>query len=681
MSEYTKWGFSRIYEDSPEVFSFNDNGVIKYLEDPHAPGQDAVAEVGALQEAVSVLILPPCSVETIQALSSELPCLNHLIIVDTNEERLDAWHKGVAKCKFKGMSSMVLTTNINADKDVLMKILEPFPIAAHLWKISHYIPRRFNRVDRDLATYIKGLMHFAAAKVELTVNYQGGEAWHHIVNQMATLQDENIKNHIIAPQVEKRTFVIAGAGPSLEENIDILKKYRDRVVILACERSIGTFKSHNIKPDYIVSVENIILMWRHYEEHLDFLKGIPLIAPYLVSHVVARNYPGDIVYMKVQGNDEWLGDFGGELESDVGNCVGHYCYHVAAAFNPEKIILIGNDLALKNGRSHTGSTHSDGQGQRGIVTKGFYGGKVETTSTFYHYIQRFESYFRAAPCPSINATEGGAFLPGAEHLSLENALSVLPVISPLPYLEIPQNQVQDFYTTKIEELSHLRQQLVDSKINIETINRDQPEPFFQFMSDSLQVILNHFLPPKLYLHYYDILQNYLPRRYDNYKAIVEQLIKESIEACDFLLALDEVGAFAGKGVATNCLLLPTKDMDVSWLKDKYPTMNYTEMPALSHLPEIWQTIVANKIGTVISFESQIVPDTCTIPNINWLDIKSTKNVGRLCRTPKYQVVGINDEVMDAWDWQNHHLLQRFKRMTLDEYFSQLAVFKKKISDM
>ena len=669
MTVNTKWCFSKAKTDGPEVFSYNDVGPIKYLEDPVDPGREAVDALGSLQENISVLVLPPCSVKTIQDLAAELPCLNHIIIVDTNEERLNAWHDGVSKCRFQNMSSMVLTTNINADKDVLLKILEPFPIAVHLWKIYHYVPRRFKRVDRIIDTYIQALLQFTKQKVSLTLNYQSGEAWHHIVNQMATLQDQSIRNFIIEPQNKKRAFVVAGAGPSLDENIEVLKKYRDQVVILACERSIGTFKQHNIKPDYVVSVENIILMWRHYEYHLDFLKDIPLIAPYMVSHVVARNYPGDLISVKIEGNDEWLGTFGGELASDVGNCVGHYAYHLATIFNPSKIILIGNDLAMRDGRTHTCSTHSDIDKKKGvIVTKGYYGGEVETTSTFFHYIQRFETYFRNAPCPVINATEGGAYLSGAEHIPLDDALKQLPKISRLPYVELEQNEVQKFYEDKIGAIRALRKRLVESEADVDAIDKDKPKPFFEFIEDSLQVLLNHFLQPKLYLHYYDILQNYLPKRYENYKLIVTKLIEESIDACDFILSLDKACKFNGAGDTQNCLVLTPTGADSSWVKERYSQCNFFDMEALSHLPDIWHTIVENNIGTVIAFDAQVIPDTWSIPKIQCLDIKSKeKNHGMLYRTPGYQISARDEEVMDTWNW-DEVILKRFKRMTVDEYF-------------
>jgi len=667
MTADINWGFAKADENSPKVFTYNDGSMTKYLEDPHDPSKEAVAAMGPLEEGVSILVVPPCSVKTIQALASELPCLNHIIVVDTNEKRLNAWHDGVRECHFKSMSSMVLTKNLNSDKDVLMKILEPYPVASHLWKVVHYVPRRFRRLEPELESYIFALLRFSESKINLSVDYQTGEAWHHIVNQFSTLQDSSVKNFIIEPQTESRTFVVAGAGPSLEENIDVLKKYRDRVVILACERSIGTFKAHGVKPDFIVSVENIILMWRHYEEHIEFLKDIPLIAPYLGSHVVARNYPGDVIFMKITGNDEWLDGFGGEMDSDVGNCVGHYAYLLAASFNPENIILIGNDLALKDGRSHTGTTHSDGHGQKGIVTRGYYEGNVETTPTFFHYIQRFESYIRQASCPVINATEGGAYINGAEHCSLDIALSRQSKCSGLPYVEIPQVEVQEFYSDKVAQIRELRQRLVDSRADVEKIEKESIKPFFLFMEDALQVLLNHFLPPRLYLHYYDILQNYLPKRHEDFKKIVDKLIDESIDACDFLLALDKASRFDGQGKAGNILLLPPDGVDLSWIKEKFPQFNYSEMPALTHLPDIWNAIVDKEIGTIVTVNCRVIPDTWTIPNIKCVDIMTGRSTRRLFRTPGYQIVGMDKEQMDEWNWK-HHLLSRFERMTVAQYF-------------
>jgi len=187
------------------------------------------------------------------------------------------------------------------------------------------------------------------------------------------------------------------------------------------------------------------------------------------------------------------------------------------------------------------------------------------------------------------------------------------------------------------------------------------------MADSLQVLLNHFLNPKLYLHYYDILQNYLPRRYENFQAIVRQLITESIDACEFVLSLDRACAFDGQGKSENILVLPPDGVDLSWLKEKYPHLNYSEMPALSHLPDIWDAIVDNEIGTIVTVNCQVIPDTWSIPNIKCVDIMTGGSTGRMFRTPGYQIVGMDKEQMDGWNWK-HHLMARFERMTVDQYF-------------
>ena len=52
-----------------------------------------------------------------------------------------------------------------------------------------------------------------------------------------------------------KTAVIVSAGPTLDRNIETLKKYRDRFILFTVGTAVKTLYQHNIKPDFLCIIE------------------------------------------------------------------------------------------------------------------------------------------------------------------------------------------------------------------------------------------------------------------------------------------------------------------------------------------------------------------------------------------------------------------------------------------
>jgi hypothetical protein len=78
---------------------------------------------------------------------------------------------------------------------------------------------------------------------------------------------KNLKHIVNSPNsgslkgiLKDKPCVIVSSGPSLDKNIDILKEYQGKVVIIACGSAIGALKKHNIIPDYCVIIDPFQLL-------------------------------------------------------------------------------------------------------------------------------------------------------------------------------------------------------------------------------------------------------------------------------------------------------------------------------------------------------------------------------------------------------------------------------------
>lgn len=77
-----------------------------------------------------------------------------------------------------------------------------------------------------------------------------------------------------------KVLVLVAMGASLEDHIDTLKKYRDRIDIICCDKSFVPLMDRNVVPNYVMICDANIPA-RHYETHVLKTKDISLIAtPY-----------------------------------------------------------------------------------------------------------------------------------------------------------------------------------------------------------------------------------------------------------------------------------------------------------------------------------------------------------------------------------------------------------------
>jgi len=93
---------------------------------------------------------------------------------------------------------------------------------------------------------------------------------------------------------------IIGAGPSLDDKIEILKKYRDKLLIISCGTSIGTLYLNNIKPDFHIELESDHVVYEAISKVTDhkFRKGIKLLAAAQVNPLALNLFEENCVYFK-----------------------------------------------------------------------------------------------------------------------------------------------------------------------------------------------------------------------------------------------------------------------------------------------------------------------------------------------------------------------------------------------
>lgn len=225
--------------------------------------------------------------------------------------------------------------------------------------------------------------------------------------------------------------IVVAAGPSLNKNIKELQAAKGKAFIIAVDTAIKPLLNAGIVPDMFAIIDAM--------KPLDLVKmegarNIPLVTTLNAATEVLDYHTG----MKFFFNEGYQfaeriflksGQAVGRV--DCGGSVATSAFSLLYKLGLETIILVGQDLAYTNNKSHADGTFKDVMEEvdtsRFIMVEGNYEEKVPTRSDFKIFLDWYNSYIRGCKEHDknfrvINATEGGAKIDNTEVMTLKEAI-------------------------------------------------------------------------------------------------------------------------------------------------------------------------------------------------------------------------------------------------------------------
>lgn len=225
--------------------------------------------------------------------------------------------------------------------------------------------------------------------------------------------------------------IVVAAGPSLNKNIKDLKKAKGKAFIIAVDTAVKPLLHAGIVPDMFAIIDGLKpLELVQIEE----AKEIPLVtnlnaAPAVLEYHTGKKFFFDEGY---QFAEEILSRSGQQLGGiSTGGSVATTAFSLLHKIGISTIILVGQDLAYTNNRSHADGTFKEVMEEKDtsnfLMVEGSYEKEVPTTTDMKIFIDWYGSYIEGCKryCPEfrvINATEGGAKLEGTENMTLQEAI-------------------------------------------------------------------------------------------------------------------------------------------------------------------------------------------------------------------------------------------------------------------
>ncbi|MCQ2738645.1 MAG: DUF115 domain-containing protein [bacterium] len=153
---------------------------------------------------------------------------------------------------------------------------------------------------------------------------------------------------------KSKTAVVVSAGPTLDRNIETLKKHRDKYVLFTVGTALKTLYANNLTPDFLCIIETFDSS-RQVEE-LDLSCVNFITEPY--SNPAIRRFKYKNTYSHISANmpiNHFLADvFGFDIsEYWSKGTVSHTALNSARLLGFSKIVLVGQDLSYVEGQCYS----------------------------------------------------------------------------------------------------------------------------------------------------------------------------------------------------------------------------------------------------------------------------------------------------------------------------------------
>jgi hypothetical protein len=234
-------------------------------------------------------------------------------------------------------------------------------------------------------------------------------------------------------------FIVAN-GPSLDRNIQELKRVGHKGLILCCESAIAALMKNGIQPDAIVVAERTPASYQYHFQNIEYSENIILLALSVADPRIFRSFPGQRIpiFRSMESNSQWLNRILADGEGVSGGInVSHLAFELAVYVGANPVVFVGQDLAYgTDGTTHSKHSKYTNEGHYYIdeIKKspvvyvegnddGSGGGPIPSTSAWVDYRKWLEQLIEQNPSRTvINSTEGGAKIQGTQNRKLADVI-------------------------------------------------------------------------------------------------------------------------------------------------------------------------------------------------------------------------------------------------------------------
>lgn len=263
------------------------------------------------------------------------------------------------------------------------------------------------------------------------------------------------------------TAIITGSGPSLQKDIEWLKKLKSHAIIIAAGSSVQALVKNGITPHLVVFMDGSEINNKVFKNP-ETLKA-PLLFTSSAYYEIS-NRKSDDKFFAVMRNDNmsqyYMGLTQDQLVISSTPTVTGTAMQVAIRLGARKIVMMGQDLSFPNDQFYAdGVVHFDSNTIETSVKNAPYevlnvhGGHNRTNSSFLFMKNALEELIAAFPeVEFINSTRDGAAIEGSNWKPIEEVYDVLQT------KHVEPNIIQSMINNEKDVYDEQKVQMVKQKI-------------------------------------------------------------------------------------------------------------------------------------------------------------------------------------------------------------------------
>ena len=226
-------------------------------------------------------------------------------------------------------------------------------------------------------------------------------------------------------------FVLIGAGPSLDDSIDFLKKVQDQAIIVASNSPYRKLINSGIKPHLVVTADPMEPTLAGFQNVK--LDHVPLACPFSAYPEIVKRFSGRILSWSTLNP---IADF---IKKRIGRTPGTHILEqgtvsgcvldLSKLFGCKKVLFVGQDMAVRDdGQYYTSDSFYADSGdhyaetQKGHRLPGNTKDSVLVESRLFVYLKTFEQFVKNNPNTEYrNLARDGVKIEGVPYLNYEQA--------------------------------------------------------------------------------------------------------------------------------------------------------------------------------------------------------------------------------------------------------------------
>ncbi|MBU1628443.1 DUF115 domain-containing protein, partial [bacterium] len=332
-------------------------------------------------------------------------------------------------------------------KQDFKELYEKFFDRKNFLKSAILIENSASKVRNEKHCRINDFIRYYSRKFTIDLEATETSFWLVLKNQLLNLESILRGNKVksLFGKFSKFPVIIVSAGPSLDRNIDLLRKLGNRSLIISVDTAARVLYQEGLIPHFIVSADPFVKNYFHFinlDPVRSFLVMEPRINPKIPEKfrenifIASFNFP----FMKLI--ERSLGDFG---ELETWGSVSSMAFDLALRMGCEPIIFIGQDLAYTGNRQYCREVYFEQKSEsielfercqnpgnsfdrivksrKLIKTRDTYGHEIYSEEMMLNYAFWLSEKIKKSGIRCINATEGGILKENVDIVPFERVVS------------------------------------------------------------------------------------------------------------------------------------------------------------------------------------------------------------------------------------------------------------------